>query len=125
MPEFLALAPVLQHARGALSRPDILRPLTWLIVLILLAIIGLVKWEASPWLIMTVAILLALVIFLYFGAYVFCLLKNPDALRSERYALQKIEFERSIYGDNKSGTFEVDDTSPQAIEASTKHEHRS
>jgi hypothetical protein len=46
-----------------------------------------------------VAILVALTTFL--GLYVFLVIRNPDALRSERYALQARAFE--LFGDDRTG----------------------
>ena len=43
-------------------------------------------------------IFLTFILFLF--AYVFCLLKDRDALRSEKFSIRKMEIERGIYGDN-------------------------
>ena len=36
-------------------------------------------------------------------AYVFCLFKDRDALRSESFSLRKMEIEKGLYGDSDMG----------------------
>jgi hypothetical protein len=49
---------------------------------------------------------------------VFCLLKDPDALRSERYVLHKMAIEHGIYGDSRIGLIEPSAEHPAIIEQS-------
>jgi hypothetical protein len=45
-------------------------------------------------------------VFGFLGAYFFLLIKDRDALRSEKYTLSKLALERSITGDNIAGFLE-------------------
>jgi hypothetical protein len=47
------------------------------------------------------AVGVVLVVFL--AAYVFLLIKNPDALRSEEFSLSKMALEKGLIGDTTSG----------------------
>jgi len=63
----------------------------------------------EQWIIVTVIVLLVFIVLLYLGAYLYCLILNPDALRSERYSLQKMAiivgvleaWEKSAGGDHR------------------------
>lgn len=127
MAEFWQLVSVLrEQINGALSRSDVLRPLTWLIGLFFLGEVGLVSAHADQWILLGVAIFFGLTVLLYLGAYLYCLITEPDALRSERYTLQKMAIQRGWRGDSDSGTFEVAETNTTAVESAAKQiEHRS
>lgn len=45
--------------------------------------------------------LIAVVIFLI--SYLYLMVKNPDALRSESYSIQKLAMEKGYYGDDTLG----------------------
>ncbi len=79
-----------EQMNTALSRSDILRPLTWLVALFLFGTIGLLTAHAEEWMLLGMGSLLGLTVLLYLSAYVYCLINNPDALRSERYSIQKM-----------------------------------
>ena len=130
MTDFLQLVSVLkEQMNAALSRSDILRPLTWLVGLFLFATVSLVATEAPQWMLIGAGLLLGLTVFLYLGAYVYCLIYNPDALRSERYSIQKMAIEHGLVGDSAAGTFtreEEANVNNKSIESTTKQiEHRS
>lgn len=85
------------------SRSTILKPLTWFISLIIGGLILLVRLEAQTWIVILFAIIISLSILIFFFAYVYCLLKDKDALRSEKYSIQKMAIEKGIVGDNIVG----------------------
>lgn len=118
MTSFLQLAASLREQMNAtLSRSDVLKPLAWLVGLLLTGLIMAVATKADQWVIGTLVGAIALAIATYIGAYVFCLFVDRDALRSERYSLQKMAIEQRLIGDSSSGLFEPEDasTSPLAI----------
>lgn len=41
---------------------------------------------------------------LYLFAYTYCLFKDRDALRTERYSIQKLAIEKGFVGDSLTGT---------------------
>jgi hypothetical protein len=122
MTEFLQFVSTLrEQMSAALSRSDILRPLTWLVGMFLLATVSLITAKSDQWIII---VLLVSIILLYLWAYLYCLIRNPDALRSERYSLQKMAIEHGLLGDSTSGTFEPEETNARAIESSAKQIER-
>jgi hypothetical protein len=106
MADFLQFASILkEQMNAALSRSDILRPLTWLVGLFLFATIGLVASAAPQWMLIGAGSVLGATVLLYLGAYIYCLICNPDALRSERYSIQKMAIEHGLLGDSDAGQF--------------------
>ena len=63
--------------------------------------------KAPEWLLITLALFLGLCVVLFVGAYIYLLINNPDALRSETYTLQKIALEKGLFGDSISGTIDI------------------
>lgn len=111
MADFMQLVSMLREQMNAtLSRSDVLKPLAWLIGILATATSVLVFAQAPQWLLIVAACILVASILLYEGAYVFCLLKDRDALRSEKYSLNKLAIEHRLIGDSKTGLFEADDT---------------
>ena len=104
MTDFLQFVTALREQMAAsLSRSDVLRPLAWAVGILLFSLVTLVlSGKAPSWLLVIMVILIILVVVLYIGAYVFFALKNPDALRSEKYSLSKMAIEHGVYGDSAS-----------------------
>lgn len=69
-----------------IARSDALKPLLWLIALISAAVVLGITAKAPEWLLVTNVVVWTLCVLLFAGAYVFCLLTDRDALRSERYS---------------------------------------
>jgi hypothetical protein len=88
---------------ATLSRSDALKPLSWLIVIIMTTAVLLVNATAPEWLLIVAACLLSAAITLYFVAFGYCLVKDRDALRSETYSLHKIAIEHGLVGDSITG----------------------
>ena len=106
------------------SRSTILKPLTWFISVIIVGIVLLLKFESPNWLIIMFSIIMGLSILVFFFAYVYCLFTDKDAIRSEKYSIQKLAIEKGLYGDNVSGIF-VDNqlaTSKETLEISNSEE---
>lgn len=63
---------------------------------------------------------------LYGFAYVYCLLYDRDALRSERYSLQKMAIEHGMIGDSKTGPFSETELSNERVaeQSARQIEHR-
>lgn len=85
------------------SRSTILKPLTWFLSILIGGLILLIRLKAPNWILVLFAIILCLVISIFFFAYVYCLFKDRDALRSEKYSIQKMAIEKGIVGDNIVG----------------------
>jgi Na+/pantothenate symporter len=85
------------------SRSTILKPLTWFISLVIGGIILLIKIDSPNWIVIMFSIIMAFSIFVFFFAYVYCLFTDKDAIRSEKYSIQKLAIEKGLYGDSTSG----------------------
>lgn len=85
------------------SRSTILKPLTWFLSLIIGGFVLLIKLNAPNWTVILFAIVVCISVFIFFFAYVYCLFKDRDALRSEKYSIQKMAIEKGIIGDNITG----------------------
>lgn len=64
--------------------------------------------NAPPWLIIMFAIFAALTMGLYLAAFLYCLLTDKEALRSETYSIQKLAIEKGFVGDSLAGVFPVE-----------------
>jgi hypothetical protein len=84
-----------------------LKPLAWLVGLLLTALIISFPADAPTWVTACLLVGIGLSVFLYMASYVFCLFHDRDALRSERYSLHKMAIEAGIYGDSRTGLIEV------------------
>jgi hypothetical protein len=104
MSQFLQFAASLrEQMNGTLSRSDVLKALVWPMGILVSSTVALVAWKAPVWVIVVMVVLLMLFVLLYGGAYVFCLINDRDALRSERYTLHKMAIEHGVYGDSRIG----------------------
>jgi hypothetical protein len=124
--DFLQLISSLREQMSAsLLRSDVLRPLVWPLGILMFAIILMIHAAAPNWLLILMAGLFFAIIVLYVLAFVFCLLKDRDALRSEKYSLNKMAIEHRLIGDNVAGSFEPDQITQSSIEDAAKQiEHQ-
>lgn len=94
---------LLQHNTAKGYKANVLNPLIWLIGTMTLMFLGALKLSAPTWILITGVILFVLIFGLFAFAYCYCLIKNPDALRSEKYSIQKIALEKGYIGDSIKG----------------------
>ena len=94
---------LLQQATAQGSRSTALNPLGWALAIILSALLGSAFDHPPIWLTPLLAVCAATVVVAYLVAYFFLLIKDRDALRSERFQLSKMAIERSVVGDNIAG----------------------
>jgi hypothetical protein len=119
MADFFQLITMMREQMNAtLSRSDVLKPLAWLIGILATATIVPLFDKPPEWLLIVLVIGLMLCVVLYSCSYIFCLLKDRDALRSEKYSLQKMAIEHGMYGDSRIGLIESDVAGPKVIEQS-------
>lgn len=91
---------LLSQSDASGSKSTILKPLTGLIAVFGIIFLSALKIGAAAWVYCIITIMISLTFILFLFAYVFCLLKDRDALRSEKFSIRKMEIERGIYGDN-------------------------
>jgi len=103
MPEFMRLLSELrEHMQAELTRSDVLRPLVWPILALILAL-AVLNGRVPSWVTNALSIALGAFIALYALIYIICFFVDRDALRSEKYKLQKMAIERGVYGDSEHG----------------------
>lgn len=59
--------------------------------------------DAPVWLSIAFGIFSLFSICLFSGVYLYCLVNNPDLLRSEKHTIQKMIVERGFQGDDSTG----------------------
>jgi len=96
-----------QMESANLSRSDVLKALIWPLGILVSATIALVWADAPNWLLLVFVGVFVAAAALYGWSYAYCLLYDRDALRSEKFAIQKTAIERGIYGDNHVGIIEM------------------
>ena len=98
-----------QHMQAELTRSDVLRALIWPNAGLLLVLVGSFG-RAPAWITTAIFYLLCAFLALYALVYVVCFFIDRDALRSEKYKLQKMAIERGVFGDSEHGLLKSDDT---------------
>ena len=91
-------------AKGA--RSTALHALQWGMAMLLISISIMAIADAPSWILIAISSAFGLVLVTFIGAYIFLLITNPDALRSESYTLSKMAIERGLFGDSLSGLIE-------------------
>ena len=84
-------------------RSTALHALQWGMAMLLISISIMAVADAPSWILIAISSAFGLVLVTFIGAYIFLLIKNPDALRSERFTLSKMAIERGLIGDSLSG----------------------
>jgi hypothetical protein len=103
MPGIELIRSFLQQASAQGSRSTALNPLGWAMTIIFSAMIGAGVAHMPTWVLVMLGVFESFAVAAYLIAYFFLLVKDRDALRSERFQLSKMAIERSIAGDNLAG----------------------
>lgn len=115
MPASQILTALLQRASAEGSRSTALKPLGWLLAILVPATLVSFYLKLPPIVGISGIVASALALMVYLGSYIYLLMANPDALRSERYSLKKMELEKGIYGDSLTGEIENQSYSQEQI----------
>lgn len=94
---------LLEKSDASGSKSTILKPLTWLLSVLIAGLFVLFKADAPSWMIVFFVVLISIIVLLFLFAYIYCLFRDRDALRSEKFSIQKMAIEKGIYGDNITG----------------------
>jgi hypothetical protein len=101
-----------EKADGQGYRSTVLRPLGWLLALCAAAAISSASVPSSPgWLTILFGVGTGFSVAIYLGAYVYCLIRNPEYLRTEKYSIQKLAIEKGFRGDSSMGVITVEGVS--------------
>jgi hypothetical protein len=99
------IAGLLQHAIIHGARSTVLRPLGWLIGILATLVLAAIRFQAPVWMNAAIIALLVLGVSIYLSAFVYCLLTDKEALRTEKYSIQKLAIEKGFVGDNLATVF--------------------
>lgn len=105
----------LERAFAQRLRSTALYPLQWILVPLIAATIAGPRLGAPIWMEVLFGSLSAIGVLFYGGCYLFFMRENPDALRSERYTLSKMQIERGQLGDSTTGLFDPDELADEPI----------
>ena len=97
-------------------RSTILRPLAWMMGILLSATVIVVVLQSPFWFQIILSIFLVLSILLYLFTYILCLFTDKDALRSENFTISKLAIEKGIIGDNITGILRLSKEEAKLIE---------
>lgn len=89
------------------SRTNVLNHLQWMIAALIAVLVSASLFGISEKLIWLFAVLLCVFIICYLITHFYFMFKNPDALRSEKFTIQKMALERGLIGDNVIGMHEI------------------
>ncbi|MBS4090522.1 hypothetical protein [Pseudomonas rustica] len=94
---------VLQQALASGSRSTVLKPLGWLVALTLAGAISAFSLNPTIWFSNVLGVMCVLSIILYIVAYIYFAITDKDALRSEKYSIQKLAIKNGFIGDDQTG----------------------
>jgi hypothetical protein len=92
-----------EQARASFLRTDVLRGLIWPTGFVATMLLILALGHGPNWLLVGIFVLFVVLIVFYLSSFYFFMKSDPDALRSERYSLQKIAIEKHLIGDSNIG----------------------
>ena len=113
---------LLQQATTQGSRSTALNPVLWIFGIIISAICTAIKLQFPLFIIATLCGMACVIFIFFIVVYSYFMVKNPDALRSEKFTLSKMAIERSITGDNISGFIDPQERTLQLPVVSTEVE---
>ncbi len=90
----------LSQASSSGSRSTALQPLGWLSGILTSGLAIAAYWKAPEWALIALCGFLGATVLIYLVSYIVYAVKDPDALRSEKYTLSKMAIEKNLIGDN-------------------------
>ena len=93
----------MEQQAGSGKRSTALQPIIYITSILLLGLIGSFQVNAPLWLSVSLFCMLVGSILLFGVAYIYFMLKNPDALRSEKFNITKVAIEHGLIGDDMLG----------------------
>lgn len=111
MPGIGIIKSFLEQATAESSKSTVMKPLNWLIVILISGTITAFYFNLPKGISYTSSILTGLTIVVYLIVYFYCLFTDKDALRSEKFIVQKLAIEKGFVGDSSMGKIEIDSIS--------------
>lgn len=106
---------ILEHATAKGSRSTVLTALMTMSAFLLPATLLSFYINAPSWLGITLTSFLGITILLFLSSYIYFMLTNPDALRSEKYTIQKMAIESGLVGDDIQGLIDIEKELPTEV----------
>jgi len=116
MPPLKLIQALLQQAIAEGSRSTALKPLAWLLAMLLPSTLFSAWQKSSSWLTVFLAAVSVVVFAVYIGAFLYLLVHDRDALRSETYSLRKMALQHGAAGDSLSGILDIYEAGPATTE---------
>lgn len=105
-----------EQAMSSGGRSTALKPLGWLLGILVFGLLAAPQVGLPEWVVVAFAAFAGLAALLYLGAYVYFMCRNPDALRSEKFTIEKMAIEHQLVGDSARGITKVDGLPSASIE---------
>lgn len=93
----------LQQTVGRGSKSTALQPLIVLISIWVASFVASLYYKAASWIVIAILAAGAAIVLVYLGAYIFLVVTNVDATRSEKFILERLALQQSRVGDDNSG----------------------
>ncbi len=97
------IAGLVRQATGGGPRSSVLKPLDWLLGMLLLGALGAFGTGAPSWLGVGCSVGAGATTVTYLITYICLVVVDRDALRSEPYSLTKLAIEKRLLGDSTAG----------------------
>lgn len=124
MPQVHLINALLQQASASGTKSTALKPLGWMLAILLSGTMTSFYINTPQWLGLTLLVLSVITFLLYFYAYVYFMHNDRDALRSEKYSLEKMAIQRGLIGDDISGVLSEGGESSQRLIESPSNQGR-
>ncbi|AZZ77335.1 hypothetical protein CCX46_20005 [Pseudomonas sp. RU47] len=111
MPTPSMMKSLLEHAQAKGSRSNVLHSLAWLIAMCVSGVLLSAYLKLPEFVLHLFSGFCVAAFVLYLVSYVYFMVTNPDALRSEKFSIQKMAIEKGYVGDSLKGVIELDDIS--------------
>lgn len=122
MPSVQLIRALLQHDSIEGSRSTALKPIGWMTSLLASATLAAFYLNTPSWVGILFAVSTGLSVLLYLVAYIYLMVRDRDALRSEKYSLQKLAIEKGLLGDDMHGFIEPEYIAQAQLPAGTSEE---
>lgn len=103
MPGIELVKAFLEQASASGTKANVLKPMNWMILTLIAAVIAMFKIGVPIWISILIITFMVISIIIFLFAFLYCLFKDRDALRSEKYSIQKMAIEKGFVGDNIYG----------------------
>lgn len=97
----------LEQASAKGSKSTVLKPLYMMMAVCIAGVFTTFHFSFPLWSSYFFAFFTCMTMCVYLAAYVYCIFKHPDALRSESYSIQKLAIQKGFVGDDLTGVVHV------------------